>query len=372
MIIGSILISIGISVGFLLITGMVLALLLILAEKKILNYGTCCIDVNEGEKKLQVPGGGSLLSSLAENEIFIPSACGGRGTCAYCKVQVTEGGSMISPVEEPYLGPEERKNQVRLSCQVKVRKDIKIRVPKELLSVKKYRGKLLSKRPLTYDIVELRIELLEPKTMDFVAGLYVQLESEEYDGNDRVMRAYSMSSPPSDKNHIELMIRKVPNGICTTWAFEHLKEGQEVTFSGPYGKFHLSNTDAEIIFIAGGSGMAPIWGILRDIKEKGNTRKATYFFGALTQKDLFFVDELTKLQQEVPWFKFIPALSNEPPDSDWKGERGLITDVVARHMPDCSKNEGYLCGSPGMIDACIKVLTKAGMTEDRVFYDKFA
>lgn len=372
MIIGSILVSIGISVGFLLITGMILALLLILAEKKILNYGTCCIDINEGEKKLQVTGGGSLLSSLAENEIFIPSACGGRGTCAYCKVQVMEGGSMISPVEEPYLGPEERKNQIRLSCQVKVRKDIKIHVPKELLSVKKYRGKLLHKRPLTYDIIELRIELLEPNTIDFVAGQYVQLESEEYDGHDRVMRAYSMSSPPSDKNHIELMIRKVPSGICTTWVFEHLKEEQEVTFSGPYGKFRISNTDAEIIFIAGGSGMAPIWGMLRDLKENGNTRKATYFFGALTQKDLFFVDELTKLQQEVSWFRFVPALSKEPEGSDWKGERGLITEVVARYMPDCSKNEGYLCGSPGMIDACIKVLTEAGMTEDRIFYDKFA
>ena len=269
MVVGSILVSIGVSVGFLLITGMILALLLILAEKKILNYGTCCIDINEGERKLEVPGGGSLLSTLGENNIFIPSACGGRGTCAYCKVQVIEGGSMIGPVEEPYLVPEERKNQVRLSCQVKVRKDIKIRVPKELLSVRKYKGKLLHKRPLTYDIVELRIELLEPKTIEFVAGQYVQLESEEYDGNDRVMRAYSMSSPPSDKNHIELMVRKVPSGICTTWVFEHLKEGQEVVFSGPYGKFRLSNTDAEIIFIAGGSGMGADLGNFEGYKGKG-------------------------------------------------------------------------------------------------------
>src|SRR3990172_7720768 len=209
MVVGGILVSVGISVGFLLGTGLILALLLILAEKKILNYGTCCIDINEGDRKVEVKGGGSLLSTLGENNIFIPSACSGRGTCAYCKVQVIEGGSMIGPVEEPYLGTEERKNQIRLSCQVKVRSDIKIRVPKELLSVRKYKGKLLHKTPLTYDIVELRIELLEPKTIDFVAGHYVQLESEEYDGHDRVMRAYSMSSSPSDKNHIELMVRKV-------------------------------------------------------------------------------------------------------------------------------------------------------------------
>lgn len=372
MITGSILFSIGISVGFLLATGLILAALLIVAEKKILNYGTCCIDINEGEHTLKIPGGGTLLSTLAENNVFIPSACGGRGSCAYCKVQVMEGGGMVNPVEEPHLGAEERKKQIRLSCQVKVRKDIKIRVPQELLSVRKYQGKLLHKRPLTYDIVELRIELVAPKTIDFVTGQYVQLESGEYGGHDRVMRAYSMSSLPSDKNHIELMVRKVPSGICTTWVFEHLREGQEVTFSGPYGKFHISGTNTEIIFIAGGSGMAPIWGMLRGLKERGIVRKATYFFGALTQKDLFFVDELTKLQQEVSWFRFVPALSNEPAGSDWKGERGLITDVVARYMPDCSNHEAYLCGSPGMIDACIKVLKKGGMTEDRIFYDKFA
>lgn len=372
MITGSILISIGISVGFLLITGLILAALLILAEKKILNYGACCIDINNSKRTLKIPGGGSLLSTLAENNIFIPSACGGRGSCGYCKVQVTEGGGMVSPVEEPHLGAEERKNQIRLSCQVKVRKDVKIRVPKDLLSVRKYQGKLLHKRPLTYDIVELRIELLEPKAIDFVAGQYVQLESEEYGGHDRVMRAYSMASLPSDKDHVELMVRKVPSGICTTWVFEHLMEGQEVTFSGPYGKFHISGTNTEIVFIAGGSGMAPIWGMLRDLRERGIVRKSTYFFGALTQKDLFFVDELTKFQQDAPWFRFVPALSNELAESDWKGERGLITDVVARYMPDCLNHEAYLCGSPGMIDACIKVLKKGGMTEDRIFYDKFA
>jgi len=322
--------------------------------------------------KLEVPGGNSLLSTLGENDSFIPSACGGRGSCAYCKIQVLEGGGMIGPIEEPHLTPEDRKNTVRLSCQVKVRKDLKISIPEELLTVKRYEAKLLHKRPLTYDIIELRIELIDPSTIEFVAGQYIQLESEAYNGNDRVMRAYSISSPPSDKNHIELIIRKVPSGICTTWIFEHLKEEQEISLSGPYGKFRLTDTDAEIIFIAGGSGMAPIWSILRTLKEKGNTRKATYFFGALTQKDLFFVDELNKLQEELPWFTFIPALSNEPPDSDWKGERGLITEVVARYKPDCTKHEAYLCGSPGMINACIKVVTNAGMPEGNIFYDKFS
>ena len=186
------------------------------------------------------------------------------------------------------------------------------------------------------------------------------------------MRAYSISSVPSDTGHVEFMIRKVPNGICTTWVFEHLREGDEVNLSGPYGEFHLRPTEAPIIFIAGGSGMAPIWSMLRTMKEQGSTRKAQYFFGAQTQRDLFLVDELHALEKDLPGFSFIPALSNEPEESDWSGDTGLITDVVARHVPDASLHEAYLCGSPGMINACINVLTKAGMPEEKVFYDKFA
>jgi Na+-transporting NADH:ubiquinone oxidoreductase subunit F len=216
------------------------------------------------------------------------------------------------------------------------------------------------------------MELAEPKTIDFEAGQYVQLESAEYKGKDSVMRGYSMSSMPSDVHHVELIVRLVPDGICTTWVFQHLKEGQELFFSGPYGHFHLSDTTAPIICIAGGSGMAPIWSIVRDMKEKGIARPTTYFFGALTQRDLFFMDEFKKLEQECPWFKFVPALSKEPADSGWTGERGLITDVVGRHFPDASQHEAYLCGSPGMIDASIAVLKKNGMPEANVFYDKFS
>jgi Na+-transporting NADH:ubiquinone oxidoreductase subunit F len=365
------LVNILISVGFLLACGLVLAGLLLLAEKKILNYGTCHIDVNSGKKVLDVDGGSSLLSSLAQQNIFIPSACGGRGSCAYCKLKVTEGGGMIGPVEEPYLSPEERAENVRLSCQVKVRKDLRVEIPEELFSVRRFRAKLARKRPLTHDVVELRMELLEPGEISFEAGQYVQLESPEYKGHESVMRGYSMSSVPSDARHVELIVRLVPDGICTTWVFNHLKEGTELFFSGPYGFFHLADTAAPIICIAGGSGMAPVWSIVRDMKEKGIARPTTYFFGALTQRDLFFMDEFRKLEQDCPWFKFIPALSKEPADSGWTGERGLITDVVGRHFPDASKHEAYLCGSPGMIDAAIAVLKNNGMPEANVFYDKF-
>ncbi len=366
------LISVLLSVAFLTGSALVLAFLIVLAERKILNYGPCTIDINQGERQLVVHGGDSLLSSLAQQNIFIPSACGGRGSCAYCKVKVLEGAGAIGPVEAPHLNPKEREAGVRLSCQVKVKTNLRLEIPRHLFSVRRHLGRLKSKRPLTYDIVELTIELLEPDTMEFVAGQYIQLESKEYKGRESVMRAYSMSSPPSDKHHIQLMIRRVPEGICTTWVFDHLKEGQTLYLSGPYGEFRLTSTDAPILFIAGGSGMAPIWSMIRDMEERGIRRKATYFFGALTQRDLFLLDELNGVAQRNEWFSFVPALSKEPDDSDWKGERGLITDVLKRYVPDTSAYEAYLCGSPGMINACIAVLKEGGMSEEKIFYDKFA
>ncbi|HPQ54587.1 MAG TPA: 2Fe-2S iron-sulfur cluster binding domain-containing protein [Spirochaetota bacterium] len=364
--------NILLSIGFLAALGTVLSVLLILAEKKILNYGECLIDINDGKKTIPVQGGSSLLSSLSENEIFIPSACGGRGSCAYCKVQVKEGGGMIGPVETPSLSGDEIKNNIRLSCQVKVRSDIFISIPDEIFSVKHFTGKVVHKKPLTHDIIELKIALTKPENIDFTAGQYLQIETREYKGREQVSRAYSLSSVPSDTRSVELIIRKVPEGISTTWVFDHLKEGDPVNFSGPYGDFRLSDTDSPVVFIAGGSGIAPIWSMLRDMKEKGIARTAYYFFGALSQRDLFFLDELRSLEEELGWFTFIPALSHEPDNSGWEGERGLITDVVRRCLPDLNGFEAYLCGSPGMIDACIKVLTESGIPEENIFYDKFA
>ena len=369
---GALLQSILVSVAFLASLGFILAGLLVLAEKKIMNYGPCDIDINTGEKKITVKGGSSLLSSLAEHDIFIPSACGGRGTCAYCKVTVLEGGGIIGPVEDPSLSPSERNDKVRLSCQVKVRTPLKIRVPRELFSVRRFKGVLERKRPLTRDIMEVRIRLVNPSAIEFIAGQYIQLQSPEYRGRESVMRAYSVSSSPSEKDHIELVIRRVPDGICTTWVFDFLKEGQNVDFSGPYGEFHLSDTGAPVIFIAGGSGMAPIYGMLRRMRETGNGRQATYFFGAQRQEDLFYMKELRDLEKDLPSFDFVPALSNEPPDSDWNGERGLITRVVQKRFPDLSKHEAYLCGSPGMIDSAVTALTESGIPKEKIFYDKFS
>ena len=364
--------QIFISVGFLCATGVVLAILLILAERRILNYGVCTIDINEGKKKIDLNGGGSLLAGLAENGIYIPSACGGRGSCAYCKLKIHSGGGAVGPVELPSLSESEMENNVRLSCQVKVRGAMSISVPDEFFSVRKFRAKVAGKRALTHDIIELKMELVEPREIDFTAGQYVQLESRKYKGRESVNRAYSISSLPSEKGFVELMIRRVPEGICTTWVFDYLKEGDEISFSGPYGDFRLTDSGAPAIFIAGGSGMAPIWSILRDMRERGDSRKSAYFFGALTSADLFYTEELKKLESETGTFSYIPALSGEKEGSGWIGERGLITDVVKRILPDLTGYEAYLCGSPGMIDACIKVLTESGIPADRIFYDKFS
>ena len=368
----TILTQILIATSILIATGVLLSIILVIAEKKILNYGTCLISVNGGERDLEVEGGSSLLSTLGDNDIYVPSACGGRGSCAYCKVKVITGAGPISPVEEPYLSEEEKEEGVRLSCQVKVRNDLAIEIPEELFKIKQFKGVLEHKKDLTHDIVELRINLIEPEMIDFKAGQYIQLESEPYKGRDSVMRAYSISSSPSDETSIELNIRLVPDGICTTWVFEYLEEGQEVVFSGPYGDFYLRDTDAPMIFIAGGSGMAPIHSIVHDMVENDIERETTYIFGALSQEDLFYVDELKKIEEENSWFTFIPALSDEPEDSDWDGERGLVTDVLRDRFDRIPEYEAYLCGSPGMIKACVKSLKELEIIQDNIFYDEFA
>ncbi len=354
------------------VVSVVLAGLLLLAERKLVDYGVCEIDLNEGGKVLEVEGGNTLLSTLMQNEIFIPSACGGKGTCAFCKVKILEGGGPLSPTEEPLLSKEEIARSMRISCQCKVRQDMRIEIPEEFLTVREFKGRCTAREDLTHDIKRVRIELVEPAEIEFTPGQYIQLMAPAYGDNpEPVYRAYSLASPPSRTDELELLIRLVPEGICTTWVFEHLAEGDEVTFNGPYGEFRLSETDRPMIWIAGGSGMAPFWSIIRHMDEEGIARPTTYFFGALSQKDLFLTDELEALAEKHDWFTFVPALSKPEEDADWQGETGLITEVVDRRVEAGKENEGYLCGSPGMIDASIKVLKDKGIADDRIFYDKF-
>jgi len=360
------------SVGAIAALSTVLAVIMVIADATIANYGEVKVTIND-EKEYVVNGGRPLLSTLMGEEVFIPSACGGRGSCGLCKVKITEGVGDYLPTELPWISDEEKEDNIRLSCQVKVKNDIKIYIPEELFNVKQFTTKVASIRELTYDIKEVTLQLIEPGEINIKAGQFVQFQVPEYELTDEeVYRAYSVASNPVEKGKVELEIRLVPNGICTTYVHEYLKEGDEVVINGPYGEFFLRDTQRDVICIAGGSGMAPIKSILLDMAEKGINRKVRYFFGARTTKDLFLVDEMKALEEKLPNFQFIPALSEPSEEENWKGETGLITDVVDRHMDSGDNVEAYLCGSPGMIDACVKVLTGNGVPEDLIYYDKFA
>ncbi len=348
-----------------------LALLLVISEYFFANYGQCQITIND-QREITVDGGKSLLSALTEDKIFIPSACGGRGTCGLCKLKAIHGAGPLLPTEEPYLDAEERESNVRLSCQVKVRNDLKIEISPELFAIQEYTCKCVDIVDLTHDMKQFRLELLEPDTIDYIPGQYVQLLTPVYDDSDEeVYRAYSIASDPNQKNIIDLIIRLVPNGICTTYCFKYLKVGDEVKVNGPYGDFRLSDTDAPIVFIAGGSGMAPIRCILHHMKNTDNKRKAIYYFGANKVKELFLVDEMRMFEAKLNDFQFVPIVAAPEEDENWSGQRGLVTEAVQRNLKNASECEGYLCGSPGMIDASIKVLHELGMSDEKIFYDKF-
>jgi Na+-transporting NADH:ubiquinone oxidoreductase subunit F len=308
-----------------------------------------------------------------EEGIFIPSACGGRGSCGLCKVKVLEGGGPLLPTEGPHLTQEEIDGNVRLSCQVKVRGDMSISVPDEILSLQEYAAEVEKIVELNYDTRLIRLKMLDPPEFPFKAGQYLQLETPPYGMTpEPVYRAYSMASPASDPGAVELVIRLVPNGICTTYVFELLEEGDPAKVNGPYGDFFLRETDREILFIAGGSGIAPIRSMLYQMAEEGNERKAAFYYGANELRDLYLVDEMRAFEESVPNFSFVPVVAR-PDDVDaWKGETGLVTEAIDRNVEDASEAEAYLCGSPAMIDAAVEVLKSKGLPEERVYYDKFA
>lgn len=351
----------------------VLAALILIAAATIGNYGECEIDINDGAKKLKVEGGQSLLATLNAEGIFIPSACGGKGSCGLCKIKVSEGAGDPLPTELAWLNSDELKDSVRLACQVKVRNRLRIRMPEEYFQVKQFHTRVESIVDLTHDIKEVTLKLETPHAFEFRAGQFMQIMVPRYElSKEEVYRAYSLSSSPDDHQHMEFQIRLVPNGICTTFVHKYLKVGDPLSVNGPYGDFYLRDSDSDIILIAGGSGMAPIKSILMDMKLKGIKRKTRYFFGAVARRDLFHLDTMLRFEQELHDFKFIPALSSPADDDRWDGETGLITEVLCRHLEENTSAEAYLCGSPGMINACIKVLHTKGLTDDTIFYDKFA
>ncbi len=356
----------------------VMAALIAVVDMVANNYGDVVISINEGKKDMAVRGGAPLLVTLSSEGLYLPSACGGRGSCGACKCKVTSDVGPHLPTETPYLTPEEMSDNVRLACQVKVKADIGIEIPEDLFNVKQFNATVLSIKDVTYDIKEVLYDLGD-ETVDFEAGKYVQLVIPGYDKiKGTTQRAYSMSSKPSDRNHIEVLVRLVPGGIATTYVHEHLKVGQKMDLIGPFGDFRRTDSNGVMLCIAGGSGMAPFKSMLWDMYEKGNTeREIWYFFGARSTRDMFYIEEMRDLEKKLPNFHFVPALS-EPEDGDgWDGPTGLITDVLDNYLKEKIDSEGkvlegYLCGSPGMIDACNRVMNDNGVTQDNVYYDKFA
>ncbi|MEJ5256751.1 MAG: 2Fe-2S iron-sulfur cluster binding domain-containing protein [Fervidobacterium sp.] len=354
----------------------VLAIIITVVDSIVNNYGEVQIDINDSKKVLKVNGGSPLLQTLSSQGIFVPSACGGRGSCGACKVKVLSDVGPHLPTELPYMSKEEINANIRLACQIKLKKDIRIYLPEELFNIRKFKGIVENLKDVTYDIKELGIRLVEPNEISFKAGQYVQLVIPPYENiKESTQRAYSISSSPSDRNHVELLIRLVPGGIATTYVHKYMKEGDVVEIVGPFGDFYMRDTNADMIMVAGGSGMAPIKSIIYDMWERGITnRNVWYFFGARSKRDLYYVEMFRELEKRWEKFHFIPALSDPLPEDNWEGETGLITNVLDKYLqsviPNENSKEGYLCGSPGMINACVQVFDKYGIKD--VYYDKFA
>lgn len=358
------------------ITGIatVLAIILTLADAFIADYGEKKIVINN-EKELVVEGGKTLLSSLVNSEIFIPSACGGKGSCGYCKCKVSHGAGPILATELSYLTEEDKKNNVRLSCQIKVKENMEIEIPEELFNVRQYGAVVEAIENKTDKIKLLRLKIInkDQPEIHFKAGQYIQLSAPPYPGNqETVYRAYSIASPTSRRDSLDLLIGYVEGGILTTYVHQHLSEGDPVSFNGPYGDFYLQDTEAEMILVAVGTGMAPILSILYELSEKKSQRKATFFFGARTKSDLLMLREMERFKGELPNFTFIPTLSRPTEADQWHGSIGRVNDAIDQYLEAGEHDrEAYLCGSAPMINATVKSLLSKGLVEGKIYYDKF-
>ena len=348
-----------------------LAVALIVAERLLVNYGICHIDINATERELDVQGGQTLLEALNGAEIWIPSACGGKGSCGYCKVRVlTGGGDEPLPTETPFLDRREVRNHTRLACQVKVRQDMTLRIPEELLNVKLYAATVKSTVAMTYDIKEIRFTLDEPTDIRHRPGQYVQVLAPSPEGP--VSRAYSISSPTYENDEVELNVRLIPGGIGSTY-LHNLQVGDAVSLTGPYGEFVLNEDgEAEIICVGGGAGMAPMKNIIYSLYDRWPERSCWLFFGCRTTRDIFYLKEYEELARKHPNFHVVYALSDElGPDEKWDGETGFVHLSVDKYLQPGVKRQAFLCGPPPMIDAVTEVLKEKGLRERDIFYDKF-
>lgn len=416
-----ILLSIGIgtivllSIAVFLLVILLLVALLIFARAKLTPQGNVNITIND-EKEIEVNPGSSLLSTLSNEKVFLPSACGGGGTCGMCRVQITDGGGSILPTEKGFFSRKEQQDNWRLGCQVKVREDMKIQVPAEIFGIKKWECEVVSNNNVATFIKEFVVKLPEGEHLDFRSGGYIQIDvpktevefkdmdiDEEYHGDwdhfkmwdlkmknsEPLFRAYSMANHPAEGNIVMLNIRiatppwdrkkngfmNVNPGICSSYIFSR-KPGDKVTISGPYGEFFIKDTKREMMFIGGGAGMAPMRShIFHLFKTEHTDRKATFWYGGRSKKELFYVDQFEEIEKENENFDFHIALSEPLPEDDWKGKTGFIHQVVfdnylANH-PEPEEIEYYLCGPPMMNAAVLKMLDDLGVPKEMIAFDDF-
>ncbi len=398
---------------FLLVILMLVSVLLY-ARDKLAPKGLVNLQINDRE--MEVQPGSNLLSTLSSNGIFLPSACGGGGTCGMCKCQITEGGGSILPTETGFFTRKEQHNHWRLGCQVKIRENITVKVPESVMGIKKWECEVVSNRNVATFIKEFVVRLPEGEAMDFLPGGYIQIDVPKFEtnfkdfliedqfrgdwetykmwdlklkNNEETYRAYSMANYPAEKNLIKLNIRiatppwdnvkkqymNVPPGLCSTYVFSR-KPGDKVMISGPYGEFHIKDTQNEMIYIGGGAGMAPLRShIFHLFKTLKTGRKVSYWYGARSLREVFYEDEFMAIEKDFPNFKFNLALSEPLPEDNWTGYTGFIHKVLLENYL-CQHDEPedieyYFCGPPQMNAAVIRTLDNMGVPPENIAFDDF-
>lgn len=402
-----------IGLGVALFTGIVLCLVLVIlvVRSRLVATGEVDITVND-EKTIRTKAGDKLLGALAQAGIYLPSACGGVGTCGQCRLQVLEGGGAMLPTEAARFTKHEAADGMRLACQTTVKQDMAVRVPDEVFGVKQWECTVRSNANVAPLIKELVLELPPGETIEFRAGGYIQISCPPYEASfsdfeiesqyradwDRLdlwrfrakttasaVRAYSMANHPCENDVIMLVVRiaipppgapeSVPPGIVSSYIFK-LRAGDKVKVSGPYGHFFATETDSEMVFVGGGAGMAPmrshIFDQLRRLKSK---RKITFWYGARSRQDLFYVEDFDRLQAEHDNFKWFIALSEPRPEDHWSGKTGFIHEALResylKDHPSPEDCEYYLCGPPMMIRAVRNMLDNLGVDPDNIRFDEF-
>jgi Na+-transporting NADH:ubiquinone oxidoreductase subunit F len=407
---GTVLFSI---IVFLLVI-LLLVSVLLYARNKLTPKGEVHIKINDRE--MEVSPGSNLLSTLSGNDIFLPSACGGGGTCGMCKCQITEGGGDILPTETGFFTRKEQQNHWRLACQVKIRENLTIKVPEAVMGIRKWECEVVSNRNVATFIKEFVVKLPEGESLNFDPGGYIQIDVPKYEtsfrdfiiedqfkndwdefkmwdlhikNTEESFRAYSMANYPAEKNLIKLNIRiatppwdnqkkqfmKVPPGLCSSYVFSR-KPGDKVVISGPYGEFHIKDTNNEMIYIGGGAGMAPLRSHIFHLFHTLKTgRKVSYWYGARSLREVFYEDEFRAIEKDFPNFTFNLALSEPLPEDNWTGYTGFIHKVLLNNYL-CQHDEPedieyYFCGPPQMNDAVVRMLDSLGVPEENISFDDF-